>query len=240
MNRAIHILLAFTLALTALGCETGGNPVYDGEAQAPPQEARERQTMVEGEYRLRRGDVLEVRLAFNPELNQIAPIRPDGRLSLPRVGEVVVAGRTPGELQTELAQRYAAAVPYPDVSVVVLEFAQQQVYVGGEVRTPGLLDADSNLTALQAIMQAGGFLETAETKNVVILRYQGTPKPLFMTIDLKDVLLGDGEEDLVLAPLDIVFVPKSRIAKFDQFIDEYLRQVIPVNLTLGAFYDFAN
>ncbi len=193
------------------------------------------------EYRLRRGDVLEIKFFYNSELNERLPIRPDGKISLALVGEIEAAGRSAADLQTELTERYAASLRHPEVAVIVKELTGTKVFVGGEVRTAGVIHSAQELTLLQAIVQAGGFLRTAKVRNVVILRDQGTPEPLFMTVDLSNDL--DGTQlggDMMLFPDDIIFVPATRIAKVDQFVDQYIRQVIPVALNLGVSYLHGN
>ena len=75
---------------------------------------------------------------------------------------------------------------HPEINVIVREFAALNVFVGGEVKSPMLVPITGKLTALQAIFQVGGFKDTAELKNVVVLRGQGTRRPLFMVLNLKE------------------------------------------------------
>jgi protein involved in polysaccharide export with SLBB domain len=105
------------------------------------------------------------------------------------------------------------------------------------VNAPGLLEVADSMTALQAIFQAGGPKDSAELHNVVLLRYQGTKEPKYQTLDLKqDLKAADGHHDLVLRPYDIVFVPKTHIASMNQFVREYITQLVPATLTLGVTY----
>ncbi len=189
------------------------------------------------EYLLRRGDVLEVKFFYNSELNERLPIRPDGKISLALVGEIVAEGRSAASLQAELAERYASSLRHPEVAVIVKEITGIKVFVGGEVRAAGVIHSAQELTLLQAVVQAGGFLRTAKVRNVVVLRDQGTSEPLFMTVDLASDLDGSGlGGDMKLHPDDIVFVPKTKIAKVDQFVAQYIRELIPVALNLGVSY----
>ena len=117
------------------------------------------------------------------------------------------------------------------------EFSGRKIYVGGEVGVPGVIRPSGKVTALQAIFEAGGFKSTAELRSVVILRNQGTSEPLFMTVDLsQDVRGGGTKNDLPLQAQDIVFVPKTRVARLSQFVDQYFRQLLPIPLTLGVTY----
>jgi len=124
------------------------------------------------------------------------------------------------------------------VTVIVKEFSGQKIYVGGEVNSPGIIPLSGKLTSLQAILQAGGFKNTAELKSVVILRNQGTEDPLFMTINLKeDLSTAAHQNDILLKPYDIVFVPKTTIAKMNQFVDQYIEKLIPISKSIGVFYN---
>lgn len=190
-------------------------------------------------YILQLGDVLDIKFFYNPELNEQVSIRPDGKISLQLIDEVEAAGLTPAALDAFLTKQYANTLRQPEVTVIVREFAGQRIYVGGEVHSPGVIRTPGNLTALQAVSQAGGFKNTAELGNVVILRNQGTPTPLFLTLDLKeDLTTHTNHNDVVLQPYDIVFVPQTRIAKMNQFVEQYIDKLIPISRTLGVFWSF--
>jgi polysaccharide biosynthesis/export protein len=189
------------------------------------------------DYRIRPGDVLTIKFFYNPELNETLPVRPDGRISLQLVDEPVAAGRTPAELKTELTKLYGPSLKQPSVTVIVKDLSPRRVYVGGEVGTPGLMLVEGRLTLVQALFQAGGLRRSSHTSNVVILRYQGTERPAFMKVDIRAALeKGDPRSDVMLQPLDIVWVPKTKIARFDDFMDQYIREVIPVPISLGVTY----
>ncbi len=153
------------------------------------------------------------------------------------MGEVDTLGTTPEELARRLRELYAPTLRQPEVAVMVTEFSGRKVYVGGEVVAPGLIPMATNLTALQAIVQAGGIRDTAELKNVVILRNTGGPEPLFMQLDLKADLEGESEQnDAVLYPSDIVYVPKTKTAKFNLFVKQHITELVPISLFLGLNY----
>jgi len=164
-------------------------------------------------------------------------IRPDGKISLQLIDEVEAVGLTPSELDKNLTEKYSEVLNNPEVAVIVKEFTRQKVFVGGEVNLPGLIPYSGKLTCLQAIFQAGGFKNTAKLKNIVILRNQGTEKPLFITINLKaDLKKPAQHNDILLKPYDVVFIPKTFIAKLNQFVDQYIRQLLPVTTTVGFSY----
>ncbi len=197
-------------------------------------------TMLPGGYLVQLGDVLEIKHFHNPELNELLPVRPDGRISLELVGEVQAAGLPVADLQAILLQRYATYVRQPEVAVIVKEFGGNRVYVAGEVNEPGVLTTNGHLTVLQAIFEAGGYKRSAELRSVVVLRNQGTATPLFMTIDLKDSLTKPGKHvnDTPLRPYDIVFVPQTRVSRMGDLVQQYVDDLIPLPVTLGLSYLF--
>ena len=215
--RVVPVMLALVLA----GCQSAP-PEAIPAAQAP------RPAPEEAVYRVGPGDELEIRFFHNPELDQLLPIRPDGRLALILVGEIQAAGLSVPELRETLVARYGEHLKLPEISVAVKTFGSQQVYVGGEVAKPTVLPLVPGMTVRQAITQSGGALGSARLGNVLVLRDQGSPKPQVYTVDLA---YGIGREeiraDLALAPKDVVFVPKTYIAEVNQFVDEYIGRIVP-------------
>jgi protein involved in polysaccharide export with SLBB domain len=110
------------------------------------------------------------------------------------------------------------------------------VYVGGEVAQPGLETLQGNTSALTAIIKAGGAQHTASLHNVVLIRNSGVAgKPEIRLIDVQAALKGLGP-DVPLHPFDVVYVPRTRISRLDQFIDQYMRQLSPLPLNGGFSY----
>ncbi len=121
------------------------------------------------------------------------------------------------------------------MTVIVRTFSGQKVFVGGEVNAQGMVPIHGQLTITQAIMQAGGFKNTAEMESVVLLRNQGKPNPYFTTLNLESNLTASAgaPNDVLLQPYDVVFVPKSTIATMDQFVDQYINQLVPRSVQFG-------
>ncbi len=240
MRAVTRALLLASVALGAgsLGCTSGGAAPRQADAVvASPRPAATGPAAPSPEYRLQAGDVLEIKHFYTPELNETVSIRPDGRISLPIAGEVEAAGQTPAGLRDILSERYARTLRDREVAVVVKEFAGRRIYVGGEVLTPGVIRPPGTVTAFQAILEAGGVKSSARLENVVILRNQGTPEPLFMTLDLRDGVQGGvSRNDVALLPSDIVFVPKTSVAHLAQFIDVYFKQLIPIPLNMTYLF----
>ncbi|MBK9966180.1 MAG: polysaccharide biosynthesis/export family protein [Holophagales bacterium] len=228
------LLAAAILGTGSLGCTSGsGSPRQAESVAGTPLPVAAGPVALSPEYRLQAGDVLEIKHFYTPELNETLSIRPDGRISLPIAGEVEAAGQTPAGLRDVLSERYARTLRDREVAVVVKEFAGRRIYVGGEVHTPGVIRPPGSITALQAILEAGGAKSSAKLETVVILRNQGTPEPLFMTLDLRDRSnRGASRNDVVLLPSDIVFVPKTSVAHLAQFIDVYFKQLLPIPFSM--------
>jgi polysaccharide biosynthesis/export protein len=190
-------------------------------------------------YVLHAGDELMIKAFQHPDLDEVVRIRPDGRLSLQLVSDIAAAGMTPTELSKALDKVYAQFFKNPNISVIVRTFASEQVYVGGEVFQPGVQPMLGEVTVLGAVMRAGGFRPTARTNNIVLLRNDGHGGKGVELVDVKH-LLSKGGPDMMLQPFDVIFVPQSKIAKVDQFVDQYVRQLIPASLTGGFTYLFGS
>jgi protein involved in polysaccharide export with SLBB domain len=190
------------------------------------------------EYRLDYGDLLEVKVYGMSEFDQEVQVRPDGRISFSPVGEIDAVGRTPAEIDAELTSALAQDFGAPEATVFVKKFVNQNVYVGGEVDKAGIVPIQDTMTSLMAIVRAGGFLDTAQVSNVVVLR-DGESGREVHTVDARRVIAGEAP-DLVLAPYDVVYVPRSIISRVDLFVDQYIRRVLPMTLMGGANYNYVN
>jgi polysaccharide biosynthesis/export protein len=177
-------------------------------------------------YTIQPGDSLDIKFFYNPELNESAIVRPDGYISLQLVDEVLVAGLQPRQVDDMLTEKYSRELKKPVITVIVKSFSGQRVYVGGEVGQQGLLALPAGLTALQAVMQSGGFKITAQPSETLVIRKGPDSRPIPVRVDLSAALNGDtNAPDLILRPDDIVYVPKSPIAKANQFVNQYVEQL---------------
>jgi polysaccharide biosynthesis/export protein len=124
--------------------------------------------------------------------------------------------------------------PLQPGDVIYVPKSDIRVYVGGEVTKPGTEPLDGRITALAAVMSAGGFTNSASPHNAILLRDSSDHKPQVFRLHLDEVMKGGA--DTVLHPYDVVFVPKSPIAKLDRAIEQYVRAVLPITLTGGFSY----
>ncbi|MBJ6763889.1 polysaccharide biosynthesis/export family protein [Myxococcaceae bacterium JPH2] len=156
-------------------------------------------------FRIGREDVLDVAVWRDPELSRTVPVRPDGFISMPMVGEVVAAGKTPTELAEALKEGLKPFVQEPRVTVIVREVNSSRVFVTGEVTHPGAYPLRGRVSLLQAIALAGGFTDFANSDGITVIRTDG--KGGQIPVRYSDLLSPDGGQDVVLRPGDTIVVP---------------------------------
>jgi protein involved in polysaccharide export with SLBB domain len=233
---ARRIILSGLLFLAS--CRANANSPNTMVQRPAVEASKQIPTSQPADYVVEPGDTLDLKFFYQPELNDTLVVRPDGKISPQLIDELPAAGMTVADLKKELTRKYAGTLKQPVVGVSVKELAEQRIFVGGEVNMPGVLPLRGKLTAIQAVMQAGGMKSTAESRQVVILRNQGTDRPLFVKLNLdRDLNTGDATHDLALRPMDIVFVPKTTIARLDDFTDQYIDKLIDGSRSVGVFYN---
>lgn len=157
------------------------------------------------DYRLAAGDKLRIEVYKDAQLSQSLQVRPDGKITLPLVGDVAAAGRTSIELRDAISASLKEYISNPVVTVIVVEASPQVVYVTGEVNKPGALTLTAPISILQALAMAGGFTDFADKKNILVKRTsaRGTQNLKF---NYKDALDDDKKEPLLLQAGDTVVV----------------------------------
>jgi polysaccharide export outer membrane protein len=151
---------------------------------------------------------VKVTFPGSPDLNSVQQIRTDGKIALPLIGEVNAAGLTPDALQKKLMDLYAPQLTTKEVTVEV-QSSSFPVYVTGAVLRPGKITSNHPITALEAIMEAGGFnYTTANLKNVTVIRQEGNQTTNYV-LNLKRVIEGKASEPFYLKPADIIYVPEK-------------------------------
>jgi protein involved in polysaccharide export with SLBB domain len=188
-------------------------------------------------YRIQVGDELDIRFFYNPELNDRLLVRPDGFISLQLIGELMVLDMTPGELTATLKQRYEPVIQRTAITVTIRAFAAQKIYVDGEVNKPGLFPLTGQVTVMQAIAMAGGCKDAARLKEIILIRRGPANQPLAIPINLEDIINGKNmRQDILLLPYDIVFLPKSPIANVNKWVQEYVRNNLPISPGFGYYF----
>lgn len=212
------------LAMLALAACATNQAVH-----APPDAVWATQSPAPEPYVLQVGDLLTVKFYFNPDLNEDVVIRPDGKISLQLIGDAQAAGRAPESLAAELTQKYTGELATPKVSVIVRHLSAPPIYVGGEVGRQGVVTMTGGLTLFQALQWAGGLLNTAHRKQVILIRRGSDGQPVGYCVDVRPIASGEHPEmDVSLRPYDVVFVPRSKIADVNLFVEQYIRNVLPI------------
>jgi len=156
---------------------------------------------------LHEGDSVRVSFPGAPNLNTVQQIRRDGIIALPLIGEFKAAGLTPADMEKELVKQYGSQLQTKEVNVAV-ESSAFFVYVTGAVLRPGRVISDRPMTALEAIMEAGGFdYNKANLKKVVVIRHENG-NTQHQLLNLKKVLHGEKDEPFSLKRSDIIYVPE--------------------------------
>jgi len=153
-------------------------------------------------------DVLSIYVWKEPDMSKTIPVRPDGMISLPLVGEIKAAGHTPVQLQDVLATAMKKYVSDPQVTVVVEKISSLSFNIVGEIARPGYYPLTRRMTVLDAIAMAGGFKDFAKTKKVYVLRISANGTQQRLPFNYKDVIAGKNEQqNIELLPRDTIVVP---------------------------------
>lgn len=207
------------------------------------------------EYLIHANDELEIRFVYRPELSERQHVRPDGRIALPMANSVVAEGKTPEQLAAELRQIYAKSLRTPELvvivrnptvqsyrqggrnvrvgiddlepTVIVRSYAVAQVFVGGEVVRPGVMNYRRSLTLMQAIVEAGGNKPSAEMRSVLVLRKSNAAQPLAIRRNLRADLEADETNDIALEPFDVVILPKTAAATVAELLEQVVYNILP-------------
>ncbi len=145
-------------------------------------------------------------------LSRLATVRPDGFITFPGAGEMLVAGKTLPQVSAELNQRYKEIMPGMQCDLFLEQHAGSIVYVVGEVKTPGSYRITNPISVMQGVTLAGGYTTTALLEGVLVVR-KNEDKLVATRVDLKkNIDLSSGSPFFFLMPDDIVIVPKTRMA----------------------------
>jgi len=199
------ITRALAASLTAALCTLAplsAAPATDDKKPAPSAPAQ-----IGDDYRLGPGDKLRIEVYKDNQLSQSVQVRPDGKITLPLVGDLEASTKTPIELRDAITASLKEYVTNPTVTVIVVEALASQVYVMGEVTNPGTMQLHGPTTILQALAMAGGFKEFANTKDVKVLRPRNGNNGIeTIRFNYKEVINGDAKP-FYLRSGDTVIVP---------------------------------
>lgn len=163
---------------------------------------------VAANYRIGADDVLSINVWHEPEVSRNVTVRPDGRISLPLVGDVQAAGLTPPQLQAVLTRDFSKYLTNPAVSVIVAAILSQRINVLGQVLRPGTYPLVPPMTVLDAIAAAGGLQQFAKASKIYVLRTGPNGQAQRIKVQYKNILKGKrGADNVVLQTRDTVVVP---------------------------------
>ena len=210
MNMRYRSLGPLTLAilLSSAAAAQSQKPVSPAAAPAPvgmtgtaPRAAAE----TTADYRLVQGDKLRIEVYKDTQLSQSLQVRPDGKITLPLIGDIAAAGRTSTELRDAIAGSLKEYITNPVVTVIVVETIPPVYYVVGEVNTPGPQPLNGQVSVLQALAAAGGFKDFAKTKDIRIQRKTASGMTM-LRFNYKDAINGN-VKPVYLQPGDTIIVP---------------------------------
>lgn len=225
-----HLFIAATIGLVA-GCQsTPLQSEYFPVAEFPHNDE------LDNQYLLAPGDQLEVIVHSAPELTREVTVGPDGRFRMPYTGPILASGRTIEEVRFGARQALASELKEPDVDVLLLETPSQQIFVGGEVAEPGMVELPGAIDPLQAIIMAGGVTNEGKIRQVVLMRRMPGGEVKSAVFDLKAGIYDPRLADWApLRRFDIVYVTRKRIADENLFINQFILSALPINISY--FYD---
>ena len=206
MKNAIHLTLAAVLiAGVALPAAAQTGAPSSGAVGTTGSRPAAKPADTSPDYRMVPGDKLRVEVYKDAALSQNVQIRPDGKITLPYIGDLAAAGMTPTALRDAITQSLKEYIASPTVTVMVVETQPQTVSVLGEVNSPGVHPLKHQMTVLDALAAAGGFGDFANTKNILIKRNTKNGVDT-LRFNYKDAIKPDAKP-FYLQPGDIIIVP---------------------------------
>lgn len=173
-------------------------------------------------YKMRPGDAFDLTFEFTPEFNQSLTVLPDGFVSLREAGEIYASGLTVSELTEKIRTAYGSVLSNPRISILLKDFERPYFIADGQLGHPGKYDLKGDTTVIQAVAIAGGFENSAKQSQVVLYRRVNDDWVEAKLLNVKKMENSRNlTEDLHLRPGDMIYVPKNRISKIQQFIPSY-------------------
>jgi polysaccharide export outer membrane protein len=173
----------------------------------------------EERYVLHPGDVLEIQYRYTPEFNQTVTVQPDGYISLEIGGDLKVGGRNLDQVRTALLGKARTRLASPELTIILKEFQKPYVVVAGEVPQPGKFEVREKLTALQAVLLAGGFKDSAKSSQILVFRKLNGEMAEVRVLNFKTMKqTSDLENDLTLQAGDMILVPRNRLSKIERYV----------------------
>ncbi|MFC1804893.1 polysaccharide biosynthesis/export family protein [Candidatus Omnitrophota bacterium] len=173
------------------------------------------------EYYIAPEDNIDIFVWQNPDLTRQVIVGPDGKISYPLVGRVMVAGMTTEALEELMTEKLSVFIKYPQVSVMLRSFKGNKIILLGDINYPGIYTYKGAINLIEAVALGGDFTEKAQRNSVIVIRGNLTDNPQALRVNmLKAITRGTSGEDIILQPNDVVFVPRTFVANVNKFLDD--------------------
>ncbi len=230
MKKNLFKKMTFFLLLFILSCASSNKNLLEVPPNFFTPYYPEKATLIEP------GDLLSVRFYYNPELDEKVRVRPDGKISLLFCQGLKVTNMTPEDLQKKITEIYGKIFKNPIVSVNLEKASSNYVFIGGEVVNGGTKKLSKNMTIGQLLFESRVNIRTANLKNIVLVRKITPTEYKAYKIDAS---FNNGKErDLYLKPGDMVFIPRNTITKLGDFVQQYIRNIIPPSMNIGLGFTY--
>ncbi|MCF6329134.1 MAG: polysaccharide export protein [Henriciella sp.] len=230
--KRVSLYLVSAMMLVACSTKDPGPSQFFSEMEWRHEDGRD------ATYLLAPGDELDIIVHTAPELSRTVIIGPDGRFRMPYSGPITASARTVENVRTAVQVAMASELKDPDIDVLLTGTSSQRIFVGGEVTSPGMFDLPGLIDPLQAIIMAGGITDAGRSKSVVLMRRMPGGEVRSAIFDIKTGIY-DAEfaHWTPLRRFDVIYVPRKPIADQNLFIQQYIRNALPIDFTF--YYDVA-
>jgi polysaccharide export outer membrane protein len=210
----LRLLLLCALSCTALSAQTASDTTKSATDQpaqssaAPQSNATPAVATDDDSYVIGVDDILSINVWKEPDISRSVPVRSDGKISLPLVGEVSAAGKTPRALKAEITEKLKSYISEPEVTVIVQEMRSKKFNILGQVARPGSYPLTNSMSVLDGLALSGGFRDFAKKKSIYVLRKKADGTEERLPFNYKDVISGkNSQQNIKLEPGDTVVVP---------------------------------
>lgn len=198
-NRFVTMTVLLTIMVSSIFATAGDKKNATKATGTPTQATRD--------FLIGPDDVLSINVWKEQDLTRTVVVRPDGKISLPLVGELTASDKTPASLQEEIRQSLLKYIAKPDVTVMVQEVHSQRYNVIGEVQRPGTFALSGPTTVMDGIANAGGFRDFAKTAKIYVLRITADKQQVRLPFNYKEVVKGSIDQNILLQARDTIVIP---------------------------------
>jgi polysaccharide export outer membrane protein len=170
-------------------------------------------------YRIQPNDIVDIQFRYTPEYNYTGTVQPDGFVAMQVVGDVRIGGLTLAEASAAITKQASTRLREPEVTVLLKDFVKPHFVVAGEVGHPGIFDLRGDVTVIEAIAISGGFKESSQRTQVILLRRADKEYAEVKVFNMKKLMAPGGiREDILIRPDDMLVVPQNRISRMEPYV----------------------